>query len=160
MYALTHVLFSVPRALDNRTQAYLHKLPFKHKPPVQKPQNPKTMAQMRERMDDKAWNKHMEELTLRMLQFERKPGRYMISWAKEYPELFYDVVQGYIAQQNYYGLELPPALKQWEQAQKDRRTPSTLAAPIDAILHNMGVERCGAAGPPVSNNPDEGQGSQ
>lgn len=102
------------------------------------------MAQMRAGMDDEAWDRFMEEVMLRKLQYKKKASTVDRSWAKERPGLFYDVVQGYVAQQRYHKLELPPSLRQWEQAQKDRENVSTFAHLIDAVvLDNMGVETHG-----------------
>lgn len=137
---LTNVTFRVPRDVDTRTQDFLWKLPFKHKPPVQAPQKSKTMEQMREGMDDAGWNRYMGEVVLRKLQYKKKPSTVDRSWAKEHSDLFYDVMQQYTAQQRWHKLELPPSQKQWVEAQKDRGDPSTLAALVDVVLDNMGNE--------------------
>lgn len=135
--------FRVPRDVDTHTRAYLYNLPFKHKPPVQKPRNPKTMAQMRASMDDKAWDKYMGEVILRKLQYKKKASTFDRSWAKEHPDLFYDVVQQFTAQQRWHKLELPPTLKPWVEAQTDRGNPNTFADLIDVVLDNMGIETDG-----------------
>ncbi|OIW23205.1 hypothetical protein CONLIGDRAFT_637826 [Coniochaeta ligniaria NRRL 30616] len=130
----------IPRAIDARTRSYLHNLPFKHQPPVQKPQNPKTMAQMRESMDDEAWNRYMAEVMLRKLQYKKKASSVDRSWAEEHPELFYDVVQQYTAQQRWHRLELPPSLMQWVEAPTDRGDPNTFTHLVDVVLDKMGIE--------------------
>lgn len=130
----------VPRNVDARTRAYLNKLPFKHKP-VPEPRNKsKTMDQMREGMDDNAWNAYMGQIILRRLQWKKKASTLDRSWAKEHPDLFYDVMQQYTAQQRWHKLKLPPSQKQWVEAQKERGNPSTYAALIDVVLDNMATE--------------------
>ncbi|KAH8907509.1 hypothetical protein BR93DRAFT_867044, partial [Coniochaeta sp. PMI_546] len=133
----------VPRDVDTRTRAYIHNIPFKYKPPVQKPRNPKTMAQMRASMDDEAWDRYMGEVILRKLQYKKKASAFDRSWAKERPELFYDVIQQFTAQQRWHKLELPPSLKQWVEAQTDRGNPSTFVHLIDVVLDNLGIETGG-----------------
>jgi hypothetical protein len=48
--------------MNIRTRIYLYNIPFKFKPPVQTAKYSKTMAQVRESMDDKAWNKYMGQV--------------------------------------------------------------------------------------------------
>jgi hypothetical protein len=94
-------------------------------------------------MDDKAWDKYMGELILRKLQYKKKAGTFDRSWAKERPDLFYDVIQQFTAQQSWHKLELPPTLKEWVEAQTERGNPNTYAHLIDVVLDNMGEQTDG-----------------
>lgn len=101
---------------------------------------------------------YIGEVVLQKLQYKKKSSTFDRCWAKQHPELFYDVVQEYIAQQRWFKLELPPSLKRWDEAAKDSGSPSTLAALIDAVLDGMGIEVDGERStlcPPTGTKPEK-----
>lgn len=71
------------------------------------------MAEIRESMADEESKKFMQQLILRRLQYEMRAGRMVESWAREHPELLYDVMQEYTAQKRWHRLSLKSSEREW-----------------------------------------------
>jgi hypothetical protein len=146
---LTDIHYRVPRDVDARIRAYLRNVPFKHTPPpVQPSGRAKSIAEVRESMDDEGWNKYMQEFSLRRLQYEMVAGGLLRSWAAERPDLFYDVMQQYTAQKRWHKLALSPSEQRWVEMPKERGSPDVLPL-IEMVLDHMGRKE-GKGSPPAS----------
>ncbi|KAB5577458.1 hypothetical protein GE09DRAFT_519946 [Coniochaeta sp. 2T2.1] len=123
-------------------------MPFKHTPPTQatKTSKSRNMADMRECMTDEEWNKSMQQLLLRRLQYEMLPGDLVSSWALEHCDLFYDIMQEYTAQKRWHNLDLTPCQQVWANARKETGDNGTLPL-IQTVLEQMGQENDGVQGP-------------
>ncbi|OIW23285.1 hypothetical protein CONLIGDRAFT_637731 [Coniochaeta ligniaria NRRL 30616] len=134
----------VSRDLDLRTRAYLRTLPFKHQPPgaaTSTPSRRRSVEELRENMTDHEWNQYMQEFLKRRLQYEMVAGNLVKSWARDHPDLFFDVMQEYVAQKRWHKLVLTLAEEKWTEAKKDRDQPASFLSLMEVVLDRMGKDR-------------------
>ena len=89
-------------------------------------------------MTDDEWNKYMQEFLKRRLQYEKVAGYLVKDWAREHPELFFDVMQEYAAQKRWHKLDLTPWEQRWVDASKSRDQPASFLAVMEVVLEQMG----------------------
>lgn len=122
-------------------RSYLRTLPFKYTPPSPAISRSKSVTEMRESMTDEEWDQYMQEFLKRRLQYEKIAGNLVKSWSREHPDMFFDVMEEYVAQKRWHKLVLTPAEQQWVDAEKDKAQPASFLALMEMVLERMGRDK-------------------